>query len=251
MVEENKSKKSKITLIITIIFVIILVVGSFYLGMYVANNKNNDVVNNDEVKSNAIESVMPKEYDESVTYNTEEIKKYYELVFQDDFNRSSEKILDDIEFVKVNDGQLMWNIDNNWENDLKVADCVYLEAYGDEADLTYFYVYVITSDNSLYYYQIDNVDAINVYGYQDLSKITIANKDSINEKKIDLLENLFYIKDENNTLIVAKKIEKIISGNDTYYVIYDINNRVFSVKESKLTYNLQIKEYKNNDVVEK
>lgn len=103
----------------------------------------------------------------------------------------------------------------------------------------------MSDDYSLYYYQIDNVDALNKYGNQDLSKITIADKNNISVKKIDLLTNLFSLKDENNTLIVAEEIEKVKNGDSIYYIIYDINDRVFSIEESKLTEDLKIKEYQN------
>ena len=99
----------------------------------------------------------------------------------------------------------------------------------------------MSDDYSLYYYQIDNVDALNKYDNQDLSKITIADKNNISVKKIDLLTNLFSLKDENNTLIVAEEIEKVKNGDS----IYDINDRVFSIEESKLTEDLKIKEYQN------
>ncbi len=103
----------------------------------------------------------------------------------------------------------------------------------------------MSDDYSLYYYQIDNVDALNKYDNQDLSKITIADKNNISVKKIDLLTNLFSLKDENNTLIVAEEIEKVKNGDSIYYIIYDINDRVFSIEESKLTEDLKIKEYQN------
>ena len=245
--KEEKTNENNKTIILVIILIIILVIGAFFLGMYVVknNDKGNSEVNNEVNESDIIESIMPDNYDEKIVYDSEEIKKYYDLIFRDNFSRVLEKILDNIEFVKIDDGKLMWNIDNNWENDSTITNCTYLEVYADDSDATFFYAYAITDDNSLYYYQIDNVDAINVYGNQNLSKITIANKNNIVVKKIDLLDDLFYLKDENNTLIVAKEIDKVKSGNDIYYIIYDINNRVFSIEESKLIENLQIREYKH------
>lgn len=245
--KEEKTNENNKTIILVIILIIILVTGAFFLGMYVVknNDKGNSEVNNEVNESDIVESIMPDNYDEKIVYDSEEIKKYYDLIFQDNFSRVPEKILDNIEFVKIDDGKLMWNIDNNWEIDSTITNCTYLEVYADDSDATFFYAYAITDDNSLYYYQIDNVDAINVYGNQNLSKITIANKNNIVVKKIDLLDDLFYLKDENNTLIVAKEIDKVKSGNDIYYIIYDINNRVFSIEESKLIENLQIREYKH------
>ena len=245
--KEEKTNENNKTIILVIILIIILVIGAFFLGMYVVknNDKGNSEVNNEANESDIVESIMPDNYDEKIVYDSEEIKKYYDLIFRDNFSRVPEKILDNIEFVKIDDGKLMWNIDNNWENDSTITNCTYLEVYADDSDATFFYAYAITDDNSLYYYQIDNVDAINVYGNQNLSKITIANKNNIVVKKIDLLDDLFYLKDENNTLIVAKEIDKVKSGNDIYYIIYDINNRVFSIEESKLIENLQIREYKH------
>ena len=245
--KEEKTNENNKTIILVIILIIILVIGAFFLGMYVVknNDKGNSEVNNEVNESDIVESIMPDNYDEKIVYDSEEIRKYYDLIFQDNFSRVPEKILDNIEFVKIDDGKLMWNIDNNWENDSTIINCTYLEVYADDSDATFFYAYAITDDNSLYYYQIDNVDAINVYGNQNLSKITIANKNNIVVKKIDLLDDLFYLKDENNTLIVAKEIDKVKSGNDIYYIIYDINNRVFSIEESKLIENLQIREHKH------
>lgn len=247
MKKEINGKNKTIFLVIVIIFVIALCIGAFFLGMYVVKNNNidNNEVNNEIDDPNIIESIMPDNYDEKIVYDSGEIRKYYDLIFQDDFSRVPEKILDNIEFVKIDDGQLMWNIDNNWENDSIITNCIYLEVFTDDSDATFFYAYAITDDNSLYYYQIDNVDAINVYGNQNLSKKTIANKNNIVVKKIDLLDDLFYLKDENNTLIVAKEIDKVKSDKDIYYIIYDINNRAFSIEESKLTKNLQIREYKH------
>ncbi len=245
--KEEKTNENNKTIILVIILIIILVIGAFFLGMYVVknNDKGNSEVNNEVNESDIIESIMPDNYDEKIVYDSEEIRKYYDLIFRDNFSRVPEKILDNIEFVKIDDGKLMWNIDNNWENDSTITNCTYLEVYADDSDETFFYAYAITDDNSLYYYQIDNVDAINVYGNQNLSKITIANKNNIVVKKIDLLDDLFYLKDENNTLIVAKEIDKVKNGNDIYYIIYDINNRVLSIEESKLIENLQIREYKH------
>lgn len=113
-----KENNNKIILkVITIIIVILSVIGSFFLGMYISKeenneNKDNNEVNNQVEPSEVIESVMPEDYDEKIVYEREEIRKYYDLVFEDSFNLLTEKIPNDIEFVKVDDGQLMWNIDN-------------------------------------------------------------------------------------------------------------------------------------------
>lgn len=248
MEEEKIHNKNKfIITLICMILIILLVIGSLFLGKYISDeeNKDNNEVNNQGESSEVVESVMPEDYDEKIVYEREEIRKYYDLVFEDSFNLLTEKIPNDIEFVKVDDGQLMWNIDNQWENDSNIANCIHIEIYLDGFDETLFHAYVMSDDYSLYYYQIDNVDALNKYGNQDLSKITIADKNNISVKKIDLLTNLFSLKDENNTLIVAEEIEKVKNGDSIYYIIYDINDRVFSIEESKLTEDLKIKEYQN------
>ena len=127
MEEREMNKKNKTVFII--ILVILLCVGAFFLGRWIANKEDNKEANNElnnptEV-SDAIDSVMPQdENSEMLFYWTfEDIYEYY--VSPKD-NDEPIKINDNFGFAKIENNKLMWNIDNTWINDSFITDDVKL-----------------------------------------------------------------------------------------------------------------------------
>ena len=187
----------------------------------------------------------------SVLYTEEDIDAY-EFFEQ---NMTSYFDTGNAEFIKIENNKLMWNINNVWVYDEVITDDVAIVDLEEHSGSGWFTGYILTTNYNLYYVSIDNVDAINIYPElidgKPSSNYIISNQDIINIKEINFPSfDIKHLRDENDNYISAKYIVKVNSNNEIYYIIVDISDNLYSIKESDIEVNKKIKLYKRCESVE-
>ena len=253
MEEKEMNKKNKtVFIVIIIILVILLCVGAFFLGRWITNKETNNETNNPIEVSDVLESVLPSVNITSSVLYTEEDIDAYEFFEQ---NMTSYFDTGNAEFIKIENNKLMWNINNVWVYDEVITDDVAIVDLEEHSGSGWFTGYILTTNYNLYYVSIDNVDAINIYPElidgKPSSNYIISNQDIINIKEINFPSfDIKHLRDENDNYISAKYIVKVNSNNEIYYIIVDISDNLYSIKESDIEVNKKIKLYKRCESVE-
>ena len=226
MEEEKIHNKNKfIITLICMILIILLVIGSLFLGKYISyeENKDNNEVNNQGESSEVVESVMPtdKEFILQYYWSFEDLYNYY--VNPKD-NGKSIVINENFGFVKIENNKLMWNVNNAWVNDSLISEDIKAAVF-DYKDTNFdksLFGVIVTNNNLVYTITIDE---------------SLLKENYISTITDDIYNNIKYSEFENKMNIdIDYMLPRLFSECEiwtNYYFISD--NRIYILNYSENT----------------